>query len=216
MKISRLDEKITTNKKAILYCYTGRSHWTVNEVDAQMCKMSANEVLKKGKEIDQHGSAEIAVRLEKFLYQIRDLRESVRRFILVGLTLTAIGIVGILFAKDFSMNVYFGLFIMMFIFPTIVVCLYFMCQFIYKSLECQKKVKRKLNDKSVTLNFCFISTPCAFCFGSNAPCLVQSVQKCVLEHNSSFELLSQSEDISACLQRTARSLLMSSSRRLND
>lgn len=144
MKISWLDEKITTNKKAILYCYTGRSHWTVNKVDAQMCKMSANEVLKKGKEIDQHGSAEIAVQLEKFLYQIRDLRESVRRFILVGLTLTAIGIVGILFAKDFSMNVYFGLFIMMFIFPAIVVCLYFMCQFIYKSLEVSKKSEKKI------------------------------------------------------------------------
>ncbi|RPJ73628.1 MAG: hypothetical protein EHM20_11930, partial [Alphaproteobacteria bacterium] len=121
VRIAWVDEKITTNKKAILYCFTGTSHFTVNKVDADMCKHSASEVIILGRKSSSSDVNKMADNLQSLILQMQNLRMGVRNFVIVGIALTAIGIMGVLFSKAISNDYSIGLAVMSIVIPAIVV-----------------------------------------------------------------------------------------------
>ena len=137
-RISWVDEKITSNKKAILYTFNGTNHYTVNRVDFEMCKLNATEVVKKGRE--NSDTKELAEKLALYIDQMQDLRSGIRNFVIVGMTMTAIGIIGILFSKPISEKPEYVMTVIYLFLPAISISLFFMGKFIYQSLAVSLKM----------------------------------------------------------------------------
>jgi hypothetical protein len=136
VRIAWIDEKITNDKKATLYCFP---QYSLNQVDAEMCKNSATDVVKMGRDQNINGSKQIADKLDSWIQEMQNLRKGVRNFVIIGISQTGVGIIGILFSKYISNNYSIGLAVFMIILPALIFSLYFMGDFIYKSLEVSLK-----------------------------------------------------------------------------
>lgn len=102
VRVSWLDDKITATKKAILFHHHGTSHYTVNAVEAEMCKKSATEVVQLGRTMEGVQVEDLTEKLVTLIQQMQDLRTGIRNFVIIGIILTATGIIGILPSKAIS------------------------------------------------------------------------------------------------------------------
>lgn len=133
-RISWLDQKITSSKKSLLYSMYGHSPYVGDRVDFFMNKMTATEVIEDANSKDKDKFKYQSSKLKKLILQMQEMRSDIRKFVLYGMVITGLGIIGIPFSRLLS-SYEIGANVLMGVLSCLsILSLGFMGKFIYFSL----------------------------------------------------------------------------------